>query len=357
MISEVVGVVSEGHTVDLRAVSKEDLLTLYEWRPDMLDFGLSIGQRGDASSFEQFSGEMSAVLRETTMLLVVGAEDDRPMGLVQAFAFDQMQGSCQVLVYISRECRGEWSGREAGLLFFDYLFRTFRMRKIYIEITEYNEGLSELGHLSIFLEQEGLFRQHKFRDGQYWDVRLLALYRERWNTVRGTMLRLFQIEQDGEETSKQATSSDPREKRAPRRTTLRHRLKQPSKRVKLVHRLVQAWREGRIEDVMERVADDIVFDGQTIDSQGKAAFEGLIRAAIQLARRTRPETHGEDEIAWTPYEEHGTRVSAVGTRGTDSLEVIYEFDTEEKVSLMAFSGAQPLIARYIQGDEPESPLD
>lgn len=360
MINEL-GTVREGRNVDLRSVSKEDFLTLYDWRQDLLAFGMSIEHSGQTASYEHFAAAMNATLRETIVLLAVRPDDDEPIGLVQAYSINHLQGWCLVLVYICPEFRGKWAGREAGLIFFDYMFRVFSMRKLHVEVAEYNEGLGEVGYLNIVFTQEGLFREHKFRDGRYWDVRFLTLRSERWNDVRETIFHLFRIENgdgaapvaasDAETTTRPAQASPP-----PRQAALRwhlgRRRTETSKRVELVHQLVGAWREGRIEGVMDRMADSIAFDAQTFEAQGKEQFERLMRAAMQLAERTEPELDDEVEIAWTAYEEDGSSVAATGMRGADTIEVFYEFDADDKVCVMAFRGDQPLIARYIRGDGP-----
>lgn len=360
MINEL-GTVREGRNVDLRSVSKEDFLTLYDWREDLLAFGMSIEHSGPTASYEHFAASMNETLRETIVLLAVRPDDDEPIGLVQAYSVNHLQGWCLVLVYICPEFRGKWAGREAGLIFFDYLFRVFSMRKLHVEVAEYNEGLGEVGYLNIVFTQEGLFREHKFRDGRYWDVRFLTLRRERWNEIRETMFRLFRIE-DGDTTAQAPTSGAETAKRPARasapprqaapRWHLGRKRTETSKRVELVHQLVGAWREGRIEGVMERMADAIAFDAQTFEAQGKEQFERLMRAAMQLAQRTEPEQEDEDEIAWTAYAENGSSVAATGTRGAASIEVLYEFDADDKVCVMAFRGDQTLIARYIRGDGP-----
>jgi len=68
---------------------------------------------------------------------------------------------------------------DAGVLLIEYAFRTWDFRKLYAEVSGFNlpQFRSALGR---YLEEEGRLLKHEFFNGEYWDVHLLALYRDRW---------------------------------------------------------------------------------------------------------------------------------------------------------------------------------
>ena len=63
------------------------------------------------------------------------------------------------------------------LLFFDYLFTVFNIRKLYAEVLEFNFGQFASGAEHVF-KVEGRLTDHDWYDGRYWDMLVLALYRD-----------------------------------------------------------------------------------------------------------------------------------------------------------------------------------
>lgn len=68
---------------------------------------------------------------------------------------------------------------EGVLLGFDYAFRTWPFRKIYMEVpeTSYPAFRSGLGR---YFAEEGRLREHAFWDGRYGDLYILAVLRATW---------------------------------------------------------------------------------------------------------------------------------------------------------------------------------
>jgi hypothetical protein len=75
----------------------------------------------------------------------------------------------------------------AGLLF-DYLFTGWPLRKIYLETAEYNYGQFDGGLGWLFLE-EARFREHVFLRDRFWDLIVVALWRDSWLKYREELLR------------------------------------------------------------------------------------------------------------------------------------------------------------------------
>jgi UDP-4-amino-4,6-dideoxy-N-acetyl-beta-L-altrosamine N-acetyltransferase len=179
-----------GTRVSLRPMGRQDYADLFRWRADLQDLHLLRAPQG-VSTFEDFSRWMDALAARSIVAAAMREPDERMAGLVQAFDVDLADGRCYMISYFPPEHRRQWIGREASLLFFDYLFRTFNLRKIYLEVAEFNAGwLGWLVDLAILVE-EGRLRDHVERDGQYWDLTCLALYRERWREVREIAMLLF----------------------------------------------------------------------------------------------------------------------------------------------------------------------
>lgn len=66
-------------------------------------------------------------------------------------------------------------------IFVDYLFAVFPLRKLTAEVIDFNWIQFSSGSGRMFNE-EGVLRSHEYHDGKYWDVHLLAIHREQWET-------------------------------------------------------------------------------------------------------------------------------------------------------------------------------
>jgi hypothetical protein len=68
-----------------------------------------------------------------------------------------------------------------------HLFTCWPLRKVYLDVPEYNldQFASAIGR---YFVEEGRLRDHWFYDGQHWDEVKLALYRDRWEEARARLL-------------------------------------------------------------------------------------------------------------------------------------------------------------------------
>ena len=166
----------------LRAVNRSDFPLLFRWRANMRELHAWSMNRL-APTVEDFAAEMNQVLRQSVLLVGIDRETQRPMGFVQAHNLNPRDGWCRVRVYFEPEYAGEGNAAEACLAFFDRLFETFQFRKIYMELFGPTEQFIGRTLADAFVE-EGRLLEHTWHGDRYWDMRLLALYRERWLEVR-----------------------------------------------------------------------------------------------------------------------------------------------------------------------------
>ncbi len=197
----------DGQLVVLRVVSRADYPVLLRWATD-------IRERNEwapptlAPTVEQFAAQMDQFLRQGVTLLALRKDGRQAIGFVQAHNLTPRDGWCMARVYFAPEFRGDGACPEACLAFFDYLFRGFDFRKIYIDIFEFNRAL--LGSaIEGALVEEGRFRQHVWHDGQYWDMIRFALYRDAWPEVRERTSAILDIGMEaGQLLAEQAARQD-----------------------------------------------------------------------------------------------------------------------------------------------------
>jgi hypothetical protein len=118
--------------------------------------------------------------------MVVEVATGRSVGLVTAYNAELTAGHVYVAVQrLPDEVTGPSSKGlmiEGTFVFLQYLFDHFTLRKLYLEVPEYNLSLFELG-INSLLQVEGRLREHLYWGDRHWDMYHLALYRKDWDQV------------------------------------------------------------------------------------------------------------------------------------------------------------------------------
>jgi len=164
----------------LRPVTSADVDHLYlaTQQPDASHRGWLHGRTCSPSEFRSMLFD-SAVLAQ---YVVVDAATGESAGLVTSHDANLVSGTCTVAT--QRIDDGPTS-RPAGelvlegtMLFIQYLFDHFQLRKVYLEVPEYDAEPITADPGSV-LEEEGRFRDHYYWGDRYWDLITYAVYRTR----------------------------------------------------------------------------------------------------------------------------------------------------------------------------------
>jgi RimJ/RimL family protein N-acetyltransferase len=94
-------------------------------------------------------------------------------------------------LYTEPSSRKTGAGVEAALLFGDYLFKFFAIRKLYAEVYEFNVDSMDV-LLNAGFVQEGMLKEHLWYENRYWNMHQLALYRDDWTKLRDRVSELFE---------------------------------------------------------------------------------------------------------------------------------------------------------------------
>ena len=107
-------------------------------------------------------------------------ESGQPIGYLSAFDANERNGWCHISVLIDPGLSHTGWALESFALFFNYLFETFNMRKLYGEVLQpaFDDLASGAG---TWFRVEGRLVDHEYYGGQFCDLILLALHRDDWN--------------------------------------------------------------------------------------------------------------------------------------------------------------------------------
>ncbi|GAA0910030.1 GNAT family N-acetyltransferase [Virgisporangium aurantiacum] len=164
--------VLSSHAYQLTPIQETDLPFLYalavhpessyRWR-----------YRGNPPSPEEFTAELWGQV--LTQFVARNATSGEPAGLVVSYAADLAQGHASIGAVFTPDHAGTGLAAEITALFVRYLFHTFRLHKVYLEVPGFNWPQVESGAGRLF-QVEGVLRDHDFYAGRYWDKYVCAVY-------------------------------------------------------------------------------------------------------------------------------------------------------------------------------------
>jgi len=161
-------------TVDVRLtpVEPEDMRFLYKLatHPDTC---FRWRYRGAPPPMEKFAVDLwSQVL---VQFVARRTSDGEPIGLLVTYGADMGQRYAYVGAVFRPDYTGSGIAATVTAAFVRYLFHTFPMRKLYVEVPGFNWPQMRSGEGRLF-EVEGIMRDHEFYAGRYWDRYLCAIY-------------------------------------------------------------------------------------------------------------------------------------------------------------------------------------
>lgn len=171
--SPLVPVLSNGAT-RLTPIENDDVRFLYKLAVHP-ETGYRWRYRGTPVPIERFVSDLwHQVLAQFVARQV---EDDEPVGHVVAYGADMGSGTAYVGAVFQPAYSGSGLGAQAVQMFVKYLFHVYPLRKLYLEVPEFNWPQMSSGEGRLFTV-EGRFREHEQYAGRYWDRIICAIYPE-----------------------------------------------------------------------------------------------------------------------------------------------------------------------------------
>ncbi|HEX8036196.1 MAG TPA: GNAT family protein [Ktedonobacterales bacterium] len=181
----------DGRFARLRPITQADYGFLWECRchPEIMYLWM---QGRTLPTFEQYVNELESAMRGTIlqMMMIETRDDPHPVGFIFAYDYNRWDRHTFFTIAIHPAYTGFGWGAEATLLFLNHLFAYMDLRKIYMEIYEFNNSsLAPL--LRAGAHEEGRFRAHRYYQGAYHDVIRLAATREEWSETGAKLAMLL----------------------------------------------------------------------------------------------------------------------------------------------------------------------
>jgi RimJ/RimL family protein N-acetyltransferase len=173
--------VIKGTLVGLRALEREDLTLLRDWR-NIPDFRRNFREYRELNLDNQlkwFEG-LQASGQNNFMFVIERLSDQKPLGACGLLYTNWIIRSADFSFYIGFEesyIDNYGYALDAAILLTKYGFNVLNLNKIWMELYEFDKK-----KLAFFLEQlsfkkDGKLRDNCFEDGRYWDSFIISLTR------------------------------------------------------------------------------------------------------------------------------------------------------------------------------------
>lgn len=173
----------KGNKVILRPIIEEDVPKFFVWMNDpsitMFNYhSLPLSLEQEKEWFKKQLQQLDKI-----NLAIVDTQKNNLIGSIGIHGIDQRSGFGTTGTIIGdKEYWGLGYGTEAKMLFLHFIFYELNLRKIYSEVMGFNERSIQYS-LKCGYVKEAVLPAHYYKNGQYWDKVILAVYREPWEKL------------------------------------------------------------------------------------------------------------------------------------------------------------------------------
>lgn len=169
----------KGENIGLRAVEKEDLPYLRDWR-NITTFRKHFREVRELSLTDQESwfDSLQKTKHINYMFTIVNLKTGQLLGAAGLLYINWVIRSSDFSFYIGYE--EEYIGKngiakEAAQLLIDYGFKSLNLHKIWMELYEFDTQKIKFFTKYFDFKQDGLLRDNCFENGRYWNSLIISL--------------------------------------------------------------------------------------------------------------------------------------------------------------------------------------
>jgi len=169
----------QGKRLYLRPIQKEDIPVITQWINDQnLTQYLTTAYPMTIEEETRWFDKICLGGRDNVILALVLNGTHKSIGHMGLHKIDYIDGTAVTGSIIgSEKHRNKGYGTEAKMLLLEYAFNTLNLRKVCSEVYDFNlrskKCLEKCGY-----QEEGVKKKHVYRNGEYRDVHIMAVFKE-----------------------------------------------------------------------------------------------------------------------------------------------------------------------------------
>lgn len=169
----------KGKYVGLRAVEKDDLPLLRDWR-NKPDFRKNFREVRELSLTDQenWFESLQSTKHINYMFIIVDLKTDMAIGAAGLLYINWIIRSGDFSFYIGENdiyVEDDERTYEAAKLLIDYGFKSLNLHKIWMELYEFDDKKIDFFTKKFNFEKDGLLRDNCYENGKYWNSWIISL--------------------------------------------------------------------------------------------------------------------------------------------------------------------------------------
>jgi len=170
----------KGKDIGLRALEREDLVLLRNWR-NITSFRKNFREFRELNlvNQENWFARVNASPNDF-MFMIERLDDKEPLGACGLLYTNWIIRSADFSFYIGHEeayIDKQGYAKEAAHLLIDYGFNNLNLNKIWMELYEFDKAKLDFFQNDFAFKTDGKLRDNCFEDGRYWDSFIISLTR------------------------------------------------------------------------------------------------------------------------------------------------------------------------------------
>jgi RimJ/RimL family protein N-acetyltransferase len=171
----------KGNIVGLRALEKEDLVLLRDWR-NILDFRKHFREVRELSLTDQeaWFDSLQRTKHINFMFTIVDLKTNEAIGAAGLLYINWINRSADFSFYIGKNeqyVSNDIISTESAKLLIDYGFNNLNLNKIWMELYEFDTKKLNFFMNQLNFKKDGLLRENCYENGKYWDSFIISLLR------------------------------------------------------------------------------------------------------------------------------------------------------------------------------------
>ena len=169
----------EGKKINLRPFTKEDVPTITRWinDPEVREF-ISATFPQTEKQEEEWVNKLGS--DDKNIVLGIETKDNKLIGIMGIHGINWVYRTCTTGAIIGeKDYWGKGYGTDAKMQLLNYIFNILNLHKVCSSVIAYNKRSLQYS-LHCGYKIEGQRRKQIFKQGKYWDLIELGLFKEEW---------------------------------------------------------------------------------------------------------------------------------------------------------------------------------
>lgn len=116
-------------------------------------------------------------------MIIIDVLTNLPIGFIYTYNFNRQNDYIFFAIYLEKKSRNNMNVAVTSMIFFNYIFKYYPIRKIYCSLFDYN-NISKKVLKTAGFQLEGCLKQYRYFNREYHDMSIYALFRNEFYNLK-----------------------------------------------------------------------------------------------------------------------------------------------------------------------------